>query len=39
MAQNGMPPRISVTYNRQINAYRRVRDHAVNIAEAIAGAK
>ncbi|MDH3717404.1 MAG: Na/Pi cotransporter family protein [Planctomycetota bacterium] len=39
MAQNGLPPRISVTYNRQINAYRRVRDHAVNIAEAIAGAK
>ncbi|MEE3220206.1 MAG: Na/Pi symporter, partial [Planctomycetota bacterium] len=39
MADDGMPPRISVTYNRQINAYRRVRDHAVNIAEAIAGAK
>jgi phosphate:Na+ symporter len=39
MAQNGMPPRISVTYNRQINAYRRVRDHAVNIAEAITGVK
>ncbi|MFP6610904.1 MAG: Na/Pi cotransporter family protein [Pirellulales bacterium] len=39
MADNGVPPRISVTYNRQINAYRRVRDHAVNIAEAIAGAK
>ncbi len=39
MAQNGMPPRVSVTYNRQINAYRRVRDHGVNIAEAIAGAK
>ncbi len=39
MAQNGIPPRISITYNRQINAYRRVRDHAVNIAEAISGQK
>ena len=39
MSQNGIPPRVSVTYNRQINAYRRVRDHAVNIVEAIAGTK
>ena len=39
MADDGMHPRISVTYNRQINAYRRVRDHAVNIAEAISGLK
>ncbi len=39
MAQNGIPPRVSVTYNRQISAYRRVRDHIVNIAEAIAGEK
>lgn len=34
-----IPPRLSVTYNRQIIAYRRVRDHVVNIAEAIAGEK
>jgi phosphate:Na+ symporter len=40
MAQNKeIPPRLSVTYNRQIIAYRRVRDHAVNVAEAITGLK
>ncbi len=39
MAQDGMPPRVSVTYDRQISAYRRVRDHALNVAEAIVNAK
>lgn len=40
MARNKeIPPRLSVTYNRQIIAHRRVRDHAVNIAEAITGLK
>jgi phosphate:Na+ symporter len=39
MGESGMPPRISVTYNRQLIAYRRVRDHTLNIAEAIAGLK
>ena len=34
-----LDPRVSVAYNRQITAYRRVRDHTLNIAEAIGGAK
>ncbi len=39
MAEQSVPPRVSVTFNRQIVAYRRVRDHAVNVIEAMAGQK
>ncbi len=39
MADQSVPPRVSVTFNRQIIAYRRVRDHAVNVIEAIVGQK
>ncbi|MCA9047710.1 MAG: Na/Pi cotransporter family protein, partial [Planctomycetaceae bacterium] len=31
--------RSMVTYNRQVASYRRIRDHLVNIAEALAGEK
>ncbi|MEQ9410652.1 MAG: Na/Pi symporter [Fuerstiella sp.] len=34
-----LDPRIGSSYNRQITAYRRVRDHALNIAEALVGEK
>ena len=37
--ESPLDPRVSVAYNRQITAYRRVRDHTLNIAEAIGGAK
>jgi phosphate:Na+ symporter len=32
-------PRISVAYTATLNSYRRVRDHALNIAETLAGVK
>ncbi|MEX0936549.1 MAG: Na/Pi cotransporter family protein [Pirellulales bacterium] len=32
-------PRISVAYTATLNSYRRVRDHALNIAETLAGMK
>ncbi|MDR0871725.1 MAG: hypothetical protein LBN39_13135, partial [Planctomycetaceae bacterium] len=32
-------PRVVIALNTQINAYRRVREHAQNVAEAVAGAK
>jgi phosphate:Na+ symporter len=32
-------PRTMVTYSRAVAAYRRIRDHLVNIAEALAGEK
>lgn len=32
-------PRAMVSYNRQVAAYRRIRDHLVNVAEALAGEK
>jgi len=31
--------RAMVTYNREVAAYRRIRDHLVNVAEALAGEK
>ncbi len=39
MGANGLPPRVSVTLHRQLNGYRRVRDHILNIAEAVTGEK
>jgi phosphate:Na+ symporter len=39
MGEGTVTPTASITYNRQLNAYRRIRDHAVNILEAIAGEK
>ena len=39
MGEDAVSPNVSISYNRMINAYRRIRDHAVNIAEAIAGEK
>jgi phosphate:Na+ symporter len=34
-----LEPRASLAYNRAVAAYRRIRDHLVNIAEALAGEK
>lgn len=34
-----LEPRVTVSYNRAVNGYRRIRDHLVNIAEALAGEK
>jgi hypothetical protein len=31
--------RAMVAYNREVAAYRRIRDHLVNIAESLAGEK
>ncbi len=39
MNEHPVAPRVSVTFNRQIIAYRRVRDHAVNVIEALVGEK
>ena len=32
-------PRVTVAYHRQISAYRRIRGHTLNLAEALAGTK
>lgn len=34
-----LQPRASISYNRAVAAYRRIRDHLVNITEALAGEK
>ncbi|MCH8923136.1 MAG: Na/Pi cotransporter family protein [Planctomycetes bacterium] len=39
MSEETFDPQVSVAYNAQLNSYRRVRDHVLNIAEAIAGEK
>ena len=39
MSEEKFDPQVSVAYNAQLNGYRRVRDHVLNIAEAIAGEK
>jgi len=39
MSEEGTDPQIAVAYNAQLNAYRRVREHALNVAEAMAGEK
>ena len=38
-AEEQIEPRSMVAYNRAVAAYRRIRDHLVNIAEALAGEK
>ncbi len=37
--EDRIEPRSMVAYNRAVAAYRRIRDHLVNIAEALAGEK
>ena len=37
--QEQTEPRAIMTYNREVAAYRRIRDHLVNIAETLAGEK
>jgi phosphate:Na+ symporter len=39
MPDERLSPSVSVAYNRQVGAYRHVRDHLVNVAEAVAGQK
>jgi phosphate:Na+ symporter len=39
MSQAKYDPQIVIAFNTQFNAYRRVREHAQNVAEAIAGTK
>ena len=39
LSQSRVEPNINLTYTSTLNSYRRVRDHALNIAEAIAGEK
>ncbi len=39
MSQEKLDPQVIVAYNAQLNAYRRVREHALNVAEAMAGEK
>jgi phosphate:Na+ symporter len=39
MSEEKFDPQVSVAYNAQLNSYRRVRDHMLNIAEANAGEK
>ena len=39
MSEEKFDPQVSVAYNAQLNGYRRVRDHVLNIAEANAGEK
>ncbi|MEO1993823.1 MAG: Na/Pi cotransporter family protein [Planctomycetaceae bacterium] len=34
-----LEPQVTVAYNRQLTAYRRIRDHILNIAEAVGGIK
>ena len=39
MSDERPEPQVSVAFTGQLNAYRRIRDHALNIAEALAGLK
>jgi len=39
MSDEKLDPQIVVGYTAQLNSYRRVREHALNIAEALAGEK
>jgi len=39
MSEEKLDPQIVLAFNGQINAYRRVREHVVNVAEALAGEK
>jgi len=39
MSEEKLHPQTIVAYNAQLNAYRRVREHALNIAESYAGEK
>ena len=39
MGVNAITPNVSIAYNRILNAYRRIRDHGVNIIQAMAGEK
>ena len=39
ICQEHIEPHLIVAYNAQLNAYRRVREHALNVAEALAGEK
>jgi phosphate:Na+ symporter len=39
LTEERMPPFINLAYTSTLNSYRRVRDHAKNIAEALAGEK
>ncbi|MDR3182990.1 MAG: Na/Pi cotransporter family protein [Planctomycetaceae bacterium] len=39
MSQEKYDPQVVIAFNTQFNAYRRVREHVQNVAEAIAGTK
>jgi phosphate:Na+ symporter len=39
MSDEPVEPMVNVAFSAQLNAYRRVRDHALNVAEALAGIK
>ena len=39
LTKNRVEPYVNVAYTSTLNSYRRVRDHVLNIAEAIAGSK
>ena len=39
MSEQKLEPQVIVAFNAQLNAYRRVREHLLNVAEAIAGEK
>jgi phosphate:Na+ symporter len=39
MSDEPVDPMVNVAFSAQLNAYRRVRDHALNVAEALAGIK
>jgi len=39
LSDHKIEPLVGVAYNAQLNAYRRVRDHALNIAETLSGEK
>ena len=39
IADNRPTPLVTVIYTDMLNAYRRVKDHALNVAEAVAGEK
>ncbi|MCP4375355.1 MAG: Na/Pi cotransporter family protein [bacterium] len=39
VAENRPAPLVTVIYTDMLNAYRRVKDHALNVAEALAGEK
>ena len=39
MSEEAVDPQAVVGFNAQLNAYRRVREHALNAAEAMAGEK